>query len=80
VRITYTKHKEDFLKYINIRNESILGHSIKPISKEKYDKIKDMNTVFIQSIISDIDNPLTQIYTRFHYKILEPNSKKKIYV
>jgi hypothetical protein len=63
VSITYTKYKEDFLQYINIRNESILAHGIKPISKEKYDKIEDMSKVFIQSIISDIDNQLTQIDT-----------------
>ena len=55
VSITYTKHKEDFLKYINIGNESILAHGIKPLSKEKYDKIEDMSKVFIQSIISDIN-------------------------
>lgn len=68
MRISYTKHKEDFLKYINIRNESILAHSIKPISKDKYDKIEDMSKVFIQSIISDIDNRLTQIDIRFSIK------------
>lgn len=74
--ITYTKHKEDFLKYINTRNDSILAHGIKPISKEKYDKIEDMSKVFIQSIISDMDSKLSQIDTCFQYKTLERNSKK----
>ena len=78
VSITYTKYKEDFLKHINIRNESILAHGINPISKDKYDEIEEMSKVFIQSIIPDIDNKLTQIDRCFHYKTLEPNSRDRI--
>ena len=44
--IIYRKYCEDFKKYILIRNESILAHGIKPVSKDEYLKLENMSKVY----------------------------------
>jgi CRISPR-associated protein (TIGR02710 family) len=62
VAAEYSKHREDFLKYITSRNESIMAHGIRPVAEQDYNKMEALTKSFLVALFSkDADQKLNEI-------------------
>jgi hypothetical protein len=68
VAAEYSKRRDDFLKYIISRNESILAHGIRPVAEQNYDRMEELTKGFLLALLSDEANEkLNEIERCFNY-------------